>query len=108
MNPMMILYESDDDFVQEFMSHTHRFYVQDGFMFKGNKLCIPKCCVQELLVREVHSGAIAGHFGIHKTMDLLAENFFWPKMIQDVQSVVSRCATCQKAKSTFSKGLYTT
>ncbi|KAJ9536696.1 hypothetical protein OSB04_un000081 [Centaurea solstitialis] len=101
------LYESDNDFAQEFKAPTRNFTLQDGFLFKGNKLCIPKCGVRELLVREVHSGAIAGHFGIHKTMDLLAENFFWPKMIQDVQSVVSRCATCQKAKSTFSKGLYT-
>ena len=91
------LYEFDNDFVQEFKSPTRDYTIKDGFLFKGNRLCIPECGVRELLIREVHSGDIAGHFGVHKTMDL----------IRDVQSVVSRCATCQKAKSTFSKGLYT-
>ncbi|XP_021759443.1 uncharacterized protein LOC110724329 [Chenopodium quinoa] len=59
----------------------------------------------DLAKEEVHSGAIAGHFGVHKTVDMLSEYFYWPKMIKDVQSVISRCTTCQKAKSFFFKGL---
>ncbi|XP_057518010.1 uncharacterized protein LOC130798930 [Amaranthus tricolor] len=37
----------------------------------SNKLCVPKGGIRELLVREVHSGGLAGHFGIQKTLDIL-------------------------------------
>lgn len=74
-------------------------------MFKGNKLCIPSYGVWELLVRGVHNGGLVGHFGAHKTMDILSEHFYWSCMIKDVQGVVSKCPSYQRAKSTFHKGL---
>lgn len=83
------------------------YILQDGFLFKGNKLCLPKCSIRELVVREAHGGGIAGHFGIAKTLAILQEHFYWPKMLADVHLVISRCATCQKAKATFHQGLYT-
>ena len=70
-------------------------------------MCIPRSNVRELLIREAHSSALAGHFGVTKTLEMLHEYFFWPRMLHDVHSVISRCATCQKAKSKFTKGLYT-
>jgi hypothetical protein len=48
-----------------------------------------------------------GHFGVKKTEDVLAAHFFWPKMRRDVERYVSRCTTCNKAKSRLnSHGLY--
>lgn len=52
-------------------------------------------------------GVKAGHFGINKTVDVLQEHLFWHKLAGDVYSVISKCATCQKAKSHFHQGLYT-
>jgi hypothetical protein len=40
-----------------------------------------------------------GHFGVKKTEDVLSTHFFWPKMWHDVEHYVSRCTTCNKAKS---------
>jgi hypothetical protein len=40
-----------------------------------------------------------GHFGVKKIEDVLAAHFFWPKIRRDVESYVSRCTTCNKAKS---------
>lgn len=82
------------------------FTVQQGFLFKGNILCIPKTPLRYALVREVHEGAFAGHFGIQKTLDMLAQNFFWPKMLGTVGKYILRCETCVKAKLTFYKGEY--
>jgi len=49
-----------------------------------------------------------GHFGIHKTYDMLHEHFFWPKMKHDVHKVCSQCFKCKAAKSrTQPNGLYT-
>ncbi|XP_057543337.1 uncharacterized protein LOC130821563 [Amaranthus tricolor] len=78
----------------------------DGFLFKENRLCIPKCPIRSLLIHEVHGGGLAGHVGIQKTMELLQAHFYWPKMLATVHHVVSRCSTCQRAKMVFHKGLY--
>lgn len=83
------------------------FHQMEGFLFKGNKLCVPKCPIRELLIREAHGGGLAGHFGINKTVELLQEHFYWPRMIGDVQTILSRCGTCQRAKSRFQQGPYT-
>ena len=49
-----------------------------------------------------------GHFGAKKTEQVLADQFFWPKMRRDVERHVLRCVTCHKAKSRLnSHGLYT-
>jgi hypothetical protein len=40
-----------------------------------------------------------GHSGVKKTEEVFATHFFWPKMRQDVERFMTRCTTCQKAKS---------
>ncbi|XP_074297106.1 uncharacterized protein LOC141627785 [Silene latifolia] len=70
------LYKDDPDFSNELISPTNFFSVQEGYLFKGNKLCIPKSSIRELLVREAHGGALAGHFGVNKTYDILGEHFY--------------------------------
>eukprot|EP00257_Ricinus_communis_P019164 XP_015578077.1 uncharacterized protein LOC107261676 [Ricinus communis] len=100
-------YKDDPDLSSEMESPTSQFVRQEGYLFKGNKLYVPRSGVRELLVREVHSGGLAGHFRIQKTLDILGEHFYWPRMIKDVTHVVERCATCQKAKGHFKRGLYT-
>lgn len=98
-------YKDDVDFgpiVAEYGQGGMGSYVmQEGFLFKGNRLCIHSCSIRELLVREAHGGGIAGLFGITRTLAMLQEHFYWPKMQGDVQGVIARCATCQKSKSTI-------
>lgn len=48
-----------------------------------------------------------GYFGVKKTEDVLTDHFFWPKLSHDIECYVSRCTTCNKAKSRFNPhGLY--
>ena len=44
--------------------------------------------MRELLVREAHGGGLMGHFGVRKTLEVLHEHFFWPKMKRDVERVL--------------------
>ena len=62
---------------------------------------------RELLVREAHGVALAGYFGLNKTIDTLKEHFYWPMMGGDVHKIISTYSICQKAKSQFHQGLYT-
>ena len=77
-------------------------------MFKESRLCVPLSSMCELLVREARGGGLIGHFGVVKTLDVLHEHFYWPKMKKDGQRICDKCITCRKAKSgTQPHGLYT-
>ena len=57
-----------------------QFLVMEGFLFKGNRLCIPQWSLRESIIIESHAGGLAGHFRVDKTMALLCEHFYWPRM----------------------------
>ncbi|XP_073120524.1 uncharacterized protein [Henckelia pumila] len=69
------LYVSDVDFGEIYVSCMRgpkdKFYLHDGYLFKDDKLCIPKSSIRELLVRKSHSGGLMGHFGVAKTYQML-------------------------------------
>jgi hypothetical protein len=84
-----------------------KFYRLDGYLFRGNQLCVPNSMC-ELLVREAHGGGLMGHFGVRKILDVLHEHCFWPKMKRDMEKVCARCITCRQAKfRVLPHGLYT-
>jgi hypothetical protein len=88
----------------------YKFYMNDGFLFRASKLCIPAYSIRNVLLQESHASGLAGHFGVQKTLDMLGDRFFWPHMRRDVQRYVERCTTCLKAKSRLNPhlhGLYT-
>jgi hypothetical protein len=83
------------------------YMIQEGLLFKGNKLCIPRCSMRENLLKEKHSGGLAGHFGQDKTFAQLSAFYFWPGMQADVKIFVERCRVCQHAKGRSQNvGLY--
>ena len=98
-------YETCPDFSEIFQaltqgpSSTHSDYtLQDGYLFKDNKLCIPRTSLREFLVWETHAGGLAGHFGKNKTILSVEDQFFWPSLKRDVVNIVSRCRTYAIAK----------
>ena len=71
---------------------SHREYIlQEGYLFKGAKLCIPRTSIRNFLIWELHAGGLAEHFRVHKTITLMEEQFFWPSLKKDVAKVVSQC-----------------
>ena len=82
------LYVNDVEFSQVWNACSKcahgEYYRHDGFLFKKNKLCVPICSLREMLVRETHGGGLMGHFGVHKTLDILHEHFYWPNLKHDV------------------------
>lgn len=71
------------------------YTLQDGFLFKGIRLCVPDCSLRLRIIEEIHS---EGHVGRDRTLHLVATNYFWPTLRRDVERFVERCHACQLAK----------
>jgi hypothetical protein len=74
------------------------YMIQDGLLFRGNQLCIPKCSMRENMLKEKHSGGLVRHFGHDKTFSKLNGSYFWPGMRIDVKIFLGRCRICQHTK----------
>jgi len=72
------LYIEDEDFKMMVEDpSTHGTYtLQEGFLFKENKFCIPKSPLRDSIVKEAHGEALTGHFGINKTLEILKKHFY--------------------------------
>lgn len=86
INSMKDMYQGDEDFkelyqvCQEMGDKYHKefldFILQEGLLFKGSQLCIPKGSMRENIVKEKHCGGLEGHFEISKTLELVRIFYF--------------------------------
>ena len=72
------LYHAEEDFKEVVENHSNfgSFTLQDGFLSKGNRLCIAKSLLRDLIIKEAYEGALIGHFGINKTPEILKNDFY--------------------------------
>ncbi|GJU05162.1 RNA-directed DNA polymerase [Tanacetum coccineum] len=90
------LYASDEDFHNTWMElktkqHRSEFLLLDGYLFKGNRLCIPKNSLRSQLIKEVHAGGLSAHLEgkgkAHNTclyMPLPMPESLWIKILMDL------------------------
>ena len=55
------------------------------------------CCIH--IVKECHDDALAGHFGVAKTLELISRSYWWPQPWKLVKNFVKTCDTCARAKA---------
>jgi len=48
--------------------NTNGYFRNNGYLFKEKRLCVPKCSIRDLLVREAHERGLMGHFGGSKDL----------------------------------------
>ena len=92
------LYDKDVDFGELYVDCSKHpkgdFLIQEGFLFKGTRLCVPSSSTRELLIIKVHGGSLAAHHGENKIVTMLREHYYWPAMERDVQDILKRCGIC--------------
>jgi len=52
------------------------FLLQDGYLFRFHKLCIPRTSIRDFLSWEVHARGLVGHFGRNKTIEAVEHIFY--------------------------------
>jgi len=50
-------------------------------------------------MKSEHNTKIVGYYGRDSTMELISQNFFWPKMEDDVRQYCNECDNCQRTKA---------
>jgi hypothetical protein len=91
-------YEASENPVLRDRSQWTEYMIWDGLLFRGNHLCIPKCSMRENLLKEKHSGGLAGNFSHEKTFSKLNGSYFSPGMRTNVKKFVDMCRICQHMK----------
>ncbi|GKB94978.1 putative reverse transcriptase domain-containing protein [Tanacetum coccineum] len=71
------------------------FNIHDGFLFKGNQLCILDTSLHLKIIKESHG---EGNVGRDRTLQLVQASYFWPTMRKEVDCYVKRCRICQVSK----------
>lgn len=70
---------------------------QDGLWYMpGDRLAIPRnATVKQLILQELHDCPSAGHLGVNKTIQRVANRFWWPHMARTIRHYVTSCPSCQ-------------
>ena len=76
----------------------------NGFLFKGQQLCIPDYSLRLKIIQKRHNER---HMGRDKTIYLVAEQFYWLTLRKEVGRFVRCCRVCQVSKGgATNAGLY--
>ena len=78
---LLELYEEDIDFANIWYRcsnylRVEGYHILEGFLFKGDQLCIPHTSLWEALIKEAHSNGLAGHFGQDKTFETVSIRYY--------------------------------
>jgi hypothetical protein len=75
------LYAEDEDFkntwskCQQGLSH-EGMHIHEGYLFRGNQLCIPRSSLREQIIHELHGSGLGGHLRRDKTVALAEERYY--------------------------------
>ena len=50
------------------------------------------------IIEQIHTSAITGHPGREITYKIIARDFFWPRMSNNIQRYIRNCDTCGRTK----------
>lgn len=60
--------------------HINNFWSKMGFCIRVRSFCVLQGSLREAIIREAHGGGLAGRVGRDKTIALVQDNFFWPRL----------------------------
>ena len=77
--------------IQDFWNYRDELSEVDGILLKQDKIIIPPNLRVKML-EKIHQS----HFGMEKCKRRARDIMFWPRMNEQIETVVSKCDTCQE------------
>src|SRR3954465_13761529 len=87
---------------QRIKTQSRHYLVRDGLLYKRNRqkperpLQVVKVTEVELILYNMHSDHLAGHFAFDRTFQRTVIRYYWPQMGDDIKNYIQACQTCQK------------
>jgi len=77
---------------------THRFWEEDGLILtQGKRIYFPSYDnLRREVMKECHDSKWAGHPGVHRTLALVSESYYWPHLKDAVEASVKTCLMCEQ------------
>jgi len=74
--------------------------IKDGLLYRRGMLWIPEDGnLNKMILESEHDMKIAGHMGQDKTIELIRQNFWWPKINERITDFVRSYPKCQRNKT---------
>ena len=77
--------------IRPFFNFRECLAVEDGLIFKGPQVIIPKSNRKSIL-QQLH----ASHQGVRKTQALARDCVYWPGICKQIEAMINGCDVCQK------------
>ena len=71
-----------------------KFSSHDGLLFRNNQLYIPEGSSRLQVLQHCHDLPMAGHYGVHKTMELVTRKYWWPDLRNYIEDYIKTCDIC--------------
>lgn len=84
---------------QQLRDNDSPFEEKEGLILRKQKIYLPSTPLRLKVLTERHDSPAAGHFGIHKTLELVSRDFWWPGWRKFVKDYVKSCDACARAKT---------
>ncbi|BET02330.1 Reverse transcriptase (RNA-dependent DNA polymerase) [Nesidiocoris tenuis] len=75
----------------EFWDYKHELIVQNGIVFKGDKIVVPRALRSEF-IKKIHLCHLGQSASIRRARDTL----YWPSMTAQIKDTIRSCSTCQE------------
>lgn len=105
LKPWFRLLEEEKKQHQHFcVEHGKLYYIgqidfedQQGYRFLNKRLYVPRFLRNQIL-NLCHDSLVSCHLGIPRTLNRIRQQFYWPRLKQDVIEYVRACRKCQLNK----------
>ena len=84
--------------VHPYFPYRDELTVQDGLIFRGERVVIPKD-----LRQRAKEGAHSSHLGIEGCLRRARECLFWPNMNADLEDYIEKCDVCSNFQNSNQK-----
>jgi transposase InsO family protein len=94
--------QQKDAFVKNLVAEPAAGYEQDahGLVRFNGKVVVPRSASlrNEILMRNHDDQVAGGHYGVARTVELIARKYHWKGLTPDVKTYIKECDVCQRVK----------